>query len=417
MNSVEKSKIKDINLAPSGHDKINWVKNFMPVMNAIEKEYSVSKPFAGIRMVMTMHLEAKTAYLALVLQAAGAEVIATASNPLSTQDDVCAALVEDGVTVFAHHGCDMDEYDAYIDMALDCEPDIIMDDGGDLIYRLHNQRRELLPKIIGGSEETTTGVIRDRALEAAGKLEFPMMAANDAYCKYLFDNRYGTGQSTWEGIMRATNLVIAGKTVVIAGYGWCGKGGAMRAKGLGANVIITEVDPIKAIEAVFDGFRVMPMDEAAKIGDIFLTLTGDKDILRSWHYESMKDGAVMANSGHFDLEINIPELEEVSESRRPVKHGIEEFKFANGKKLYLLGEGRLVNLACGDGHPAEIMDLSWGVQFFSALEIVENHDKLENKVYVLPEEVNAKIAKIKLAAMGIEIDELTPEQYAYLHQC
>lgn len=411
------SKIKDIALAPSGHDKINWVKNFMPVMNAIEKEYSVTKPFAGKRMVMTMHLEAKTAYLALVLQAAGAEVIATASNPLSTQDDVCAALVEGGVTVFAHHGCTMEEYDAYIDMALDCQPDIIMDDGGDLIYRLHNERRELLPKIIGGSEETTTGVIRDRALEAAGKLEFPMLAANDAYCKYLFDNRYGTGQSTWEGIMRATNLVIAGKTVVIAGYGWCGKGGAMRAKGLGANVIITEVDPIKAIEAVFDGFRVMPMDEAAKVGDIFLTLTGDKDILRKWHYESMKDGAVMANSGHFDLEINIPELEEVSESRTQVKPGIEEFKFANGKKLYLLGEGRLVNLACGDGHPAEIMDLSWGVQFFSALHIVENHDKLENKVYVLPEEVNAKIARIKLAAMGIEIDELTPEQYAYLHQC
>lgn len=412
-----KSKIKDIALAPSGHEKINWVKNFMPVMNAIEKEYSVTKPFAGKRMVMTMHLEAKTAYLALVLQAAGAEVIATASNPLSTQDDVCAALVEGGVTVFAHHGCTMEEYDAYIDMALDCQPDIIMDDGGDLIYRLHNERRELLPKIIGGSEETTTGVIRDRALEAAGKLEFPMLAANDAYCKYLFDNRYGTGQSTWEGIMRATNLVIAGKTVVIAGYGWCGKGGAMRAKGLGANVIITEVDPIKAIEAVFDGFRVMPMDEAAKVGDIFLTLTGDKDILRKWHYESMKDGAVMANSGHFDLEINIPELEEVSESRTQVKPGIEEFKFANGKKLYLLGEGRLVNLACGDGHPAEIMDLSWGVQFFSALHIVENHDKLENKVYVLPEDVNAKIARIKLAAMGIEIDELTPEQYAYLHQC
>ena len=412
-----KSKIKDIALAPSGHDKINWVKNFMPVMNAIEKEYSVTKPFAGKRMVMTMHLEAKTAYLALVLQAAGSEVIATASNPLSTQDDVCAALVEGGVTVFAHHGCTMEEYDAYIDMALDCQPDIIMDDGGDLIYRLHNERRELLPKIIGGSEETTTGVIRDRALEAAGKLEFPMLAANDAYCKYLFDNRYGTGQSTWEGIMRATNLVIAGKTVVIAGYGWCGKGGAMRAKGLGANVIITEVDPIKAIEAVFDGFRVMPMDEAAKVGDIFLTLTGDKDILRKWHYESMKDGAVLANSGHFDLEINIPELEEVSESRTQVKPGIEEFKFADGKKLYLLGEGRLVNLACGDGHPAEIMDLSWGVQFFSALHIVENHDKLENKVYVLPEEVNAKIAKIKLAAMGIEIDELTPEQYAYLHQC
>ena len=389
----------------------------MPVMKAIDEEYSVSKPFAGKRMVMTMHLEAKTAYLALVLQNAGAEVIATASNPLSTQDDVCAALVEGGVTVFAHHGCTMEEYDKYIDMALDTEPDIIMDDGGDLIYRIHNERRELLPKIIGGSEETTTGVIRDKALEAAGKLEFPMMAANDAYCKYLFDNRYGTGQSTWEGIMRATNLVIAGKTVVIAGYGWCGKGGAMRAKGLGANVIITEVDPVKAIEAVFDGFRVMPMDEAAKIGDVFLTLTGDKDILRERHFASMKDGAVMANSGHFDVEINIPELESMTVSRRPVREGIEEFKFENGKKLYLLGEGRLVNLACGDGHPAEIMDLSWGVQFFSALYMIENHDKLENKVYVLPAEVDEKIARIKLKAMGVEIDTLTPEQYAYLHQC
>ena len=412
-----KSVIKDITLAPSGHDKINWVKNFMPVMKAIDEEYSVSKPFAGKRMVMTMHLEAKTAYLALVLQNAGAEVIATASNPLSTQDGVCAALVEGGVTVFAHHGCTMEEYDKYIDMALDTEPDIIMDDGGDLIYRIHNERRELLPKIIGGSEETTTGVIRDKALEAAGKLEFPMMAANDAYCKYLFDNRYGTGQSTWEGIMRATNLVIAGKTVVIAGYGWCGKGGAMRAKGLGANVIITEVDPVKAIEAVFDGFRVMPMDEAAKIGDVFLTLTGDKDILRERHFASMKDGAVMANSGHFDVEINIPELESMTVSRRPVREGIEEFKFENGKKLYLLGEGRLVNLACGDGHPAEIMDLSWGVQFFSALYMIENHDKLENKVYVLPAEVDEKIARIKLKAMGVEIDTLTPEQYAYLHQC
>ncbi|MBE6106731.1 adenosylhomocysteinase [Anaerovibrio lipolyticus] len=411
------SKIKDIKLAPSGHDKINWVKNFMPVMKAVNDEYSVSKPFAGKRMVMTMHLEAKTAYLALVLKNAGAEVIATASNPLSTQDDVCAALVEEGVTVLAHHGCTMEEYDKYIDMALDTEPDIIMDDGGDLIHRLHNDRRELLPKIIGGSEETTTGVLRDKALEAAGKLEFPMMAANDAYCKYLFDNRYGTGQSTWEGIMRATNLVISGKTVVIAGYGWCGKGGAMRAKGLGANVIITEVDPVKAIEAVFDGFRVMTMDEAAKIGDIFLTLTGDKDVIRERHFASMKNGAVMCNSGHFDVEINIPELQAMTESRKKVKEGIEEFKFADGKKLYLLGEGRLVNLACGDGHPAEIMDLSWGVQFFSALYILKNHEKLENKVYVLPEEIDQKIAKIKLAAMGIEIDELTPEQYAYLHQC
>ncbi len=411
------SKIKDIKLAPSGHDKINWVKNFMPVMKAVNDEYSVSKPFAGKRMVMTMHLEAKTAYLAIVLKNAGAEVIATASNPLSTQDDVCAALVESGITVFAHHGCTMEEYDKYIDMALDCEPDIIMDDGGDLLYRLHNERRELLPKIIGGSEETTTGVLRDKAMEAAGKLEFPMIAANDAYCKYLFDNRYGTGQSTWEGIMRATNLIVSGKTVVIAGYGWFGKGGAMRAKGLGANVIITEVDPIKAIEAIFDGFRVMPMNEAAKIGDIFLTLTGDKDVIVERHFASMKDGAVMCNSGHFDVEINIPQLEAMTESRLQVKDGIEEFKFADGKKLYLLGEGRLVNLACGDGHPAEIMDLSWGVQFFSALHIIENHEKLENKVYLLPEEIDQKIAKIKLAAMGIEIDELTPEQYAYLHNC
>ena len=411
------SMIRDIKLAPSGHDKIEWVKNFMPVMNAVDKEFSKTKPFKGIRMAITLHLEAKTAYMAEVFAHAGAEVAITGSNPLSTQDDVAAALVEDGIKVFAWHDCTNEEYFDFINKALDTHPQLLIDDGGDLVNTLHTTRREQLPEVFGGSEETTTGVHRLHGLAKAGKLAFPMIAANDAYCKYLFDNRYGTGQSTWEGIMRATNLVIAGKNVVIAGYGWCGKGGAMRAKGLGANVIITEVDPIKAIEAVFDGFRVMPMDEAAKVGDIFLTLTGDKDILRKWHYESMKDGAVMANSGHFDLEINIPELEEVSESRTQVKPGIEEFKFANGKKLYLLGEGRLVNLACGDGHPAEIMDLSWGVQFFSALHIVENHDKLENKVYVLPEEVNAKIARIKLAAMGIEIDELTPEQYAYLHQC
>ena len=415
MNSVEKSKIKDINLAPSGHDKINWVKNFMPVMNAIEKEYSVSKPFAGIRMVMTMHLEAKTAYLALVLQAAGAEVIATASNPLSTQDDVCAALVEDGVTVFAHHGCDMDEYDAYIDMALDCEPDIIMDDGGDLIYRLHNQRRELLPKIIGGSEETTTGVIRDRALEAAGKLEFPMMAANDAYCKYLFDNRYGTGQSTWEGIMRATNLVIAGKTVVIAGYGWCGKGGAMRAKGLGANVIITEVDPIKAIEAVFDGFRVMPMIEAAKEGDIFVTVTGCKDVITKEHMQVMKNGAVMCNAGHFDVEVNKHHLEELSViPPYEVRKNIMTYTTADGRKLNLLGEGRLVNLACGDGHPIEIMDLSFAMQFLAMKYLLDNKGQLENKLYVLPEELNTEVAALKLQAMGAGIDTLSEEQKAYL---
>lgn len=409
-----KSMIKDIKLAPSGHDKINWVKNFMPVLNAIDKEYSVSKPFAGKKLIMTIHLEAKTAYLALVMRNAGAEVTVTGSNPLSTQDDVAAALVEEGINVFAWHDCTDEEYEEFLNRALDTKPDIIIDDGGDLVNLIHTTRRELLPNIIGGSEETTTGVLRLKALAKAGKLEFPMMAANDAYCKYLFDNRYGTGQSTWDGIMRTTNLVIAGKNVVIAGYGWCGKGGAMRAKGLGANVIVTEVDPIKAIEAVFDGFRVMTMDEAAKIGDIFLTLTGDKDVIRDRHFAVMKNGAMMANAGHFDVEINIPELEAQSVSRRTVRNNIEEFLQPDGRKLYLLAKGRLVNLASGDGHPAEIMDLSFGVQFFSALHILNAHKELKNEVYVLPSEVDTKLAEIKLASMGVTIDELTEEQRAYL---
>jgi len=409
------SVIKDIKLAPSGHDKIEWVKNFMPVMNALEKEYAPLKPFAGKKILLTIHLEAKSAYMAEVFKNAGAEVAITGSNPLSTQDDVAAALVEDGVHVFATHGCTDEEYDDYINKALDMEPDFIIDDGGDLVNMLHTKRRELLPKIIGGSEETTTGVHRERALAAAGKLEFPLIAANDAYCKFLFDNRYGTGQSTWDGIMRTTNLVVAGKNVVIAGYGWCGKGGAMRAKGLGANVIITEVDPVKAIEAVFDGFRVMPMDEAAKIGDIFLTLTGDKDVIRERHFKVMKNGAVLANSGHFDVEINIPELEALSVSRRPVRKNIEEFLLKDGRKIYLLAEGRLVNLAAGDGHPAEIMDLSFAVQFFSLLHILNHHVEMKNDVYLMPEEINNKIAAIKLKSMNIAIDELTPEQKAYLN--
>ncbi|MBR2214586.1 MAG: adenosylhomocysteinase [Selenomonadaceae bacterium] len=409
------SMIKDISLAPSGHDKINWVKNFMPVMVAIDAEYSVSRPFAGKKIVITLHLEAKTAYMAEVFMHAGAEVAVTGSNPLSTQDDVAAALVEDGIHVFATHGCSPEEYDLYLNKALDLEPDFVMDDGGDLVHMLHTKRRELLPKILGGSEETTTGVHRLRALAAQGKLSFPMIAANDAYAKYLFDNRYGTGQSTWDGIMRTTNLVIAGKTVVIAGYGWCGKGGAMRAKGLGANVVITEVDPIKAVEAVFDGFRVMPMDEAAKIGDIFLTLTGDKDVIVARHFENMKNGAVLANSGHFDVEINIPQLEEMSVSRRTVRHNIEEFLQPDGRKIYLLAEGRLVNLAAGDGHPAEIMDLSFAVQFFSALHIVEHHQELSKGVHLMPEEINVKIAEMKLLSMGVSHDELTAEQKAYLN--
>ncbi len=411
-----KSMIRDSALAPSGHDKIAWVKNFMPVLNQIEAEYSQTKPFAGKRIVMTIHLEAKTAYLALVLKNAGAEVAITGSNPLSTQDDIAAALVEDGVLVYATHGCTAEEYDEFLAKALDTRPEIIIDDGGDLVSMLHTKRRELLPGILGGSEETTTGVHRLHALAAKGKLEFPMIAANDAYCKYLFDNRYGTGQSTWDGIMRTTNLVIAGKNVVIAGYGWCGKGCAMRAKGLGANVIVTEVDPIKAIEAVFDGFRVMPMDEAAKIGDIFLTLTGDKDVIRARHFADMKDGVIMANSGHFDVEINIPELESQSVSRQTVRTNIEEFKQKDGRKLYLLAEGRLVNLAAGDGHPAEIMDLSFAVQFFSALHLLHHHQDMKPEVYLMPEEINTRIAEIKLASMEIIIDKLTPEQKKYLDE-
>lgn len=409
------SMIRDIKLAPSGHDKIEWVKNFMPVMAAVDEEFSKTKPFAGKKMVITLHLEAKTAYMAEIFKHAGAEVAITGSNPLSTQDDIAAALVEDGLNVFAWHGCTEEEYFTFIDRALDIKPDIIIDDGGDLVHLLHTKRRELLPNIIGGSEETTTGVHRLRGLAKEGKLEFPMIAANDAYCKYLFDNRYGTGQSTWDGIMRTTNLVIAGKTVVIAGYGWCGKGGAMRARGLGANVVITEVDPIKAIEAVFDGFRVMPMDEAAKIGDIFLTLTGDKDILVERHFKVMKNGAMMANSGHFDCEINIPDLAKNAVSRRTVRNNIEEFKQNDGRKLYLLAEGRLVNLAAGDGHPAEIMDLSFGVQFFSALHLLNHGKELKPDVYLMPEEINTRIAEIKLKSMGIAIDELTPEQRAYLN--
>ena len=411
-----KSMIRDIALAPSGHDKIAWVKNFMPVLNQIEAEYSQTKPFAGKRIVMTIHLEAKTAYLALVLKNAGAEVAITGSNPLSTQDDIAAALVEDGVVVYATHGCTAEEYDEFLAKALDTRPEIIIDDGGDLVSMLHTKRRELLPGILGGSEETTTGVHRLHALAAKGKLEFPMIAANDAYCKYLFDNRYGTGQSTWDGIMRTTNLVIAGKNVVIAGYGWCGKGCAMRAKGLGANVIVTEVDPIKAIEAVFDGFRVMPMDEAAKIGDIFLTLTGNQDVIRARHFADMKDGVIMANSGHFDVEINIPELESQSVSRQTVRTNIEEFKQKDGRKLYLLAEGRLVNLAAGDGHPAEIMDLSFAVQFFSALHLLHHHQDMKPEVYLMPEEINTRIAEIKLASMEILIDKLTPEQKKYLDE-
>lgn len=412
MNSM----IKDIALAPTGHQKIAWVKEHMPLLNILNERYAEKKIFDGLNMVVTIHLEAKTAYLAQTLKNCGANVVVTGSNPLSTQDDVAAALADSGITVFATHACSQEEYDLYLSKALDTKPSLIIDDGGDLVNMLHSTRRELIPNLIGGSEETTTGVHRLKALNKAGKLAFPMIAVNDAYCKYLFDNRYGTGQSSWDGIMRTTNLAVAGKTVVVAGYGWCGKGVAMRAKGLGANVIVTEIDPIKGIEAVFDGFRVMPMREAAKYGDFFVTVTGCKDVITKEHFPLMKDGAVLANAGHFDVEINVKDLEAMTvEPAYEVRKNITTYTMPNGKKINLLGEGRLVNLACGDGHPVEVMDLSFAMQFLAMKYLLEHKGELQNNLYVLPEELNTEIAALKLEAMGAGIDTLTPEQYAYLH--
>lgn len=412
MNSM----IKDIALAPTGHQKIAWVKEHMPLLNILNERYAEKKIFDGLNMVVTIHLEAKTAYLAQTLKNCGANVVVTGSNPLSTQDDVAAALADSGITVFATHACSQEEYDLYLSKALDTKPSLIIDDGGDLVNMLHSTRRELIPNLIGGSEETTTGVHRLKALNEAGKLAFPMIAVNDAYCKYLFDNRYGTGQSSWDGIMRTTNLAVAGKTVVVAGYGWCGKGVAMRAKGLGANVIVTEIDPIKGIEAVFDGFRVMPMREAAKYGDFFVTVTGCKDVITKEHFPLMKDGAVLANAGHFDVEINVKDLKAMTvEPAYEVRKNITTYTMPNGKKINLLGEGRLVNLACGDGHPVEVMDLSFAMQFLAMKYLLEHKGELQNNLYVLPEELNTEIAALKLEAMGAGIDTLTPEQYAYLH--
>ena len=412
MNSM----IKDIALAPTGHQKIAWVKEHMPLLNILNERYAEKKIFDGLNMVVTIHLEAKTAYLAQTLKNCGANVVVTGSNPLSTQDDVAAALADSGITVFATHACSQEEYDLYLSKALDTKPSLIIDDGGDLVNMLHSTRRELIPNLIGGSEETTTGVHRLKALNEAGKLAFPMIAVNDAYCKYLFDNRYGTGQSSWDGIMRTTNLAVAGKTVVVAGYGWCGKGVAMRAKGLGANVIVTKIDPIKSIEAVFDGFRVMPMREAAKYGDFFVTVTGCKDVITKEHFPLMKDGAVLANAGHFDVEINVKDLEAMTvEPAYEVRKNITTYTMPNGKKINLLGEGRLVNLACGDGHPVEVMDLSFAMQFLAMKYLLEHKGELQNNLYVLPEELNTEIAALKLEAMGAGIDTLTPEQYAYLH--
>jgi adenosylhomocysteinase len=344
-------------------------------------------------------------------------VTVTGSNPLSTQDDVAAALVANGVTVFATHACTNEEYDMYLDKALDTHPQLIVDDGGDLVNKLHTTRKEQIPEIWGGSEETTTGVMRLRALAEAGRLAFPMIAVNDSNCKYLFDNRYGTGQSVWDGIMRTSNLIVAGKTVVVAGYGWCGKGVAMRAKGMGARVIVTEVDPIKGIEAVFDGFETLPMAEAAKKGDVFVTVTGCKDVIRKEHMEVMKDGVLLTNAGHFDVEISKPDLEALTvKPPFEARNNITAYTLANGHQLNLLGEGRLVNLACGDGHPAEVMDLSFAMQFLAMRHMLQNKGRLENKLYLLPDELDQEVASIKLKAMGFGVDTLSEEQWKYLHE-
>ena len=411
-----KSIIRDAKLAPQGHDKINWVIEHMPVLNSLNKEFIKTKPLAGINMVVTVHLEAKTAYLCMVLKNAGANVVVTGSNPLSTQDDVAAALAEHGVGVFAWYNTTQEEYDQFLHHALDTKPHIIIDDGGDLVSLLHGERADLAANVMGGSEETTTGVLRLRALAEQGRLKFPMISVNDADCKHLFDNRYGTGQSVWDGIMRTTNLSIAGKTAVVAGYGWCGKGVAMRARGLGAHVVVTEINPIKAAEAVFDGYQVLPMAKAAAVGEIFVTVTGCNDVIRREHLEVMKPGAIMANAGHFDVEINKVDLLALSSSTRTVRKNIEEFVMADGRKLYLLAEGRLVNLAAGDGHPTEIMDLSFAMQALAALHILNNHKNMTNDVHNLPYELDLQVAHLKLAAMGIEIDALTSCQTDYLHQ-
>ncbi|ADI02001.1 MAG TPA: adenosylhomocysteinase [Syntrophothermus lipocalidus] len=408
------SMIRDITLAPSGHRKIEWASRHMPVLNILKTEFEKDQPLAGKRIAMCLHLEAKTAYLALTLRAAGAEVVVCASNPLSTQDDVVAALVEKGVTAFAWHGATPEEYDMHIAKALDCEPDALIDDGGDLVGMLHRERPAQARKIIGGCEETTTGILRLKAMEREGSLLFPMMAVNDAFMKYLFDNRYGTGQSVWDGIMRTTNLVVAGKTVVVAGYGWCGKGVSMRAKGLGARVIVTEIDPIKANEALLDGFEVMPMQQAAIEGDVFITVTGNVNVIRREHMAVMKDNAILANAGHFDVEVSKPDLEASAVSRRTLKNNIEEYLLPDGRRLYLLAEGRLVNLAAGDGHPAEVMDLSFSLQALSLLYMLDNQERLLPRVYNVPEEIDRKVAELRLRSLGVEIDRLTQEQERYL---
>ncbi|OGF54148.1 MAG: adenosylhomocysteinase [Candidatus Fraserbacteria bacterium RBG_16_55_9] len=411
------SEVRDIKLAPQGEQKIRWAERHMKLLNRIRERFLVEKPFKGVRLGLSIHLEAKTAQLARVLHSGGAEVAVTGCNPLSTQDDVSAALAQDGqITVYAWRSSTPEEYEHHLSQVLKTRPQAILDDGGDLVGLLHGKLSELAPSVWGGTEETTTGVRRLRTLAQQNKLRFPMFAVNDAQMKYLFDNRYGTGQSVWDGIMRTTNLSIAGKTVVVAGYGWCGRGIAMRAHGLGANVVITEIDPIRAIEAVMDGFRVLRMEQAAPLGDIFVTATGVRDVITEKHLKLLKDGAILANAGHFDVEISKPDLKRLAVSQNAIRPNVEEFTLRDGRHLYLLAEGRLVNLASGDGHPVEIMDLSFAVQALTLEYLVRHHDELKPGVYSVPKEIDQHVARTKLEALGIALDELSSAQRAYLEK-
>lgn len=409
------SEIKDVNLYPSGERKIQWVRANMPLLRGLEKEFAEEKPFAGLRIALSVHLEAKTAYLCRVLAAGGAEMAVTGSNPLSTQDDVAAALVKGGMQVFARYGATQAEYQRHLTRVIACAPDFIIDDGGDLVNLIHNDYPALLEKVIGGCEETTTGIIRLLAMEKEGKLKFPMIAVNNAKCKYLFDNRYGTGQSVWNGINRTTNLIVAGKKAVVAGYGWCGKGVALRAKALGAQVIVTEIDAVKAMEAVMDGFSVMPMEEAAKHGDFFITVTGCKDVITEKAFLNMKNGAVVCNAGHFNVEISLDDLERLAVEKEKKRENIMGYKMPTGAWVNLLAEGRLVNLAAGDGHPAEIMDMSFAIQALSAKYAVQHREALHIGVNDVPEEIDLAVAHRKLEAWNVKTDALTPEQAAYIN--
>ena len=409
------SEIRNIDLWESGARKIEWVRRNMCLLRSIEEDFKRDKPFSGLKVALSIHLEAKTAYLCKVLAAGGAEMYVTGSNPLSTQDDVAAALAHDGLNVYAWHASTPEEYHRHISEVIKAGPNVIIDDGGDLVNMMHNEYPELIPNVIGGCEETTTGIIRLIAMNKAGELKFPMALVNNARCKYLFDNRYGTGQSVWDGINRTTNLIVAGKNVVVAGYGWCGKGVAMRAKGLGASVIVTEIDPIKAMEAVMDGFKVMKMEEAAKIGDIFVTVTGCKDVITENSFANMKDGAILCNAGHFDCEVAVAKLAEICTEKYPARNNIDGYRMSDGRSIFVIGEGRLVNLAAGDGHPAEIMDMSFAIQALTAAYLVKNRDKLTDKIITVPEEIDNEVARRKLKFWGIEIDKLSEEQEKYLN--